>query len=201
MKCLFIDTSNSFINIYIVKDDSVLVYKKVETLRDMANTIMPLIRQSFNEIDFNIKDVDKIFVTIGPGSFTGVRVGITVAKTIAWSLNIDVYPISTLEYLSSIDTKYSRIMPIIDARRGNVFTSVYDNYLNKLEDEKLIGYEDINKDEDTLVVSYDGVYESTISNVDIIKIINKHLDDKAINPHKLVPNYLKKTEAEEKLND
>jgi len=201
MKCLFIDTSNSFINIYIVKDDSVLVYKNVKTLKDMANTIMPLIRQSFNEIDFNIKDVDKIFVTIGPGSFTGVRVGITVAKTIAWGLNIDVYPISTLEYLSSIDTKYSRIMPIIDARRGNVFTSVYDNYLNKLEDEKLIGYEDINKDEDTLVVSYDGVYESTISNVDIIKLINKHLDDKAINPHKLVPNYLKKTEAEEKLND
>lgn len=201
MKCLFIDTSNSFINIYIVKDDSVLVYKKVETLRDMANTIMPLIREAFNEIDFNIKDVDKIFVTIGPGSFTGVRVGITVAKTIAWGLSIDVYPISTLEYLSSIDTKYSRIMPIIDARRGNVFTSVYDNYLNKLEDEKLIGYEDINKDEDTLVVSYDGVYESTISNVDIIKLINKHLDDKAINPHKLVPNYLKKTEAEEKLND
>ena len=201
MKCLFIDTSNSFINIYIVKDDSVLVYKKVETLRDMANTIIPLIREAFNEIDFNIKDVDKIFVTIGPGSFTGVRVGITVAKTIAWGLSIDVYPISTLEYLSSIDTKYSRIMPIIDARRENVFTSVYDNYLNKLEDEKLIGYEDINKDEDTLVVSYDGVYESTISNVDIIKLINKHLDDKAINPHKLVPNYLKKTEAEEKLND
>ena len=201
MKCLFIDTSNSFINIYIVKDDSVLVYKNVKTLKDMANTIMPLIREAFNEIDFNIKDVDKIFVTIGPGSFTGVRVGITVAKTIAWGLSIDVYPISTLEYLSSIDTKYSRIMPIIDARRGNVFTSVYDNYLNKLEDEKLIGYEDINKDEDTLVVSYDGVYESTISNVDIIKLINKHLDDKAINPHKLVPNYLKKTEAEEKLND
>lgn len=201
MKCLFIDTSNSFINIYIVKDDSVLVYKNVKTLKDMANTIMPLIRQSFNEVNFDIKDVDKIFVTIGPGSFTGVRVGITVAKTISWSLNIDVYPISTLEYLSSIDTKYSRIIPIIDARRGNVFTAVYDNYLNKLEDEKLIGYEDINKDEDTLVVSYDGVYESTISNVDIIKIINKHLDDKAINPHKLVPNYLKKTEAEEKLND
>lgn len=201
MKCLFIDTSNSFINIYIVKDDSVLVYKNVKTLKDMANTIMPLIREAFNEIDFNIKDVDKIFVTIGPGSFTGVRVGITVAKTIAWGLSNDVYPISTLEYLSSIDTKYSRIMPIIDARRGNVFTSVYDNYLNKLEDEKLIGYEDINKDEDTLVVSYDGVYESTISNVDIIKLINKHLDDKAINPHKLVPNYLKKTEAEEKLND
>ena len=73
MKCLFIDTSNSFINLYIVEDNKVLVYKHVETLRQMANTIMPLIRESFNEGDFDIKDIDKIFVTVGPGSFTGVR--------------------------------------------------------------------------------------------------------------------------------
>lgn len=201
MKYLFIDTSNSFINIYIVEDNKVLVYKHVETLKDMANTIMPLIRESFNDVSFDIKDVDKIFVTVGPGSFTGIRVGITVAKTISWGLNISVYPISTLEYLASIDTDYNKIKPIIDARRGNVFTSVYDNCLNKLEDEKLIGYEDINKDEDTLFVSYDGVYNSDISNVNIIKLIKKHANDKSVNPHKLVPNYLKKTEAEEKLND
>lgn len=201
MKYLFIDTSNSFINIYIVEDNKVLVYKHVETLKDMANTIMPLIREAFNDVSFDIKDVDKIFVTVGPGSFTGIRVGITVAKTISWGLNISVYPISTLEYLASIDTDYNKIKPIIDARRGNVFTSVYDNCLNKLEDEKLIGYEDINKDEDTIFVSYDGVYNSDISNVNIIKLIKKHDNDKSVNPHKLVPNYLKKTEAEEKLND
>ncbi len=201
MKYLFIDTSNSFINIYIVEDSKVLVYKHVETLREMANTIMPLIRESFNEVSFDIKDVDKIFVTVGPGSFTGVRVGITVAKTISWSLNIPVYPISTLEYLASCDTSYNKIIPIIDARRGNVFTSVYDNCLNKLEDEKIIGYEDIHKDKDTLFVSYDGVYDSTISNVDIIKLITKHINDERVNPHMLIPNYLKKTEAEEKLND
>lgn len=201
MKYLFIDTSNSFINIYIVEDNKVLVYKHLETLKDMANTIMPLIREAFNDVSFDIKDVDKIFVTVGPGSFTGIRVGITVAKTISWGLNISVYPISTLEYLASIDTDYNKIKPIIDARRGNVFTSVYDNCLNKLEDEKLIGYEDINKDEDTLFVSYDGVYNSDISNVNIIKLIKKHANDKSVNQHKLVPNYLKKTEAEEKLND
>ncbi len=201
MKYLFIDTSSSFVNIYIIEDSNVLVYKKIETLKDMANSIMPLIRDSFKEVDFDIKDIDKIFVTVGPGSFTGVRVGITVAKTIAWGLNIPVYPISTLEYLASIDTNCNKIISIIDARRGNVFSAVYDLNLNKLDTEKLVGYDELSKDDDTLVVSYDGVYNSTISNVNILKIVNKHLDDKSINPHKLVPNYLKKTEAEENLND
>ena len=201
MRYLFIDTSNSFINIYIVNDETVLVHKKVETLKDMANTIMPLIRESFNEINFDIKDVDKIFVTNGPGSFTGIRVGITVAKTISWGLNIPVYPISTLEYLASISTNYNKIISIIDARRGNVFAGFYDSNLNKLEDEKMVSYDAIDIPNDTVVVSYDGVHDSKILDIDIIKLINKHRNDNKINPHMLVPNYLKKTEAEEKLND
>ena len=201
MRYLFIDTSNSFINIYIVNDETVLVHKKVETLKDMANTIMPLIRESFNEINFDIKDVDKIFVTNGPGSFTGIRVGITVAKTISWGLNIPVYPISTLEYLASINTNYNKIISIIDARRGNVFAGFYDSNLNKLEDEKIISYDSINKNDDTIIVSCDGVYDSKVFDIDIVKLINKHKNDNKINPHMLVPNYLKKTEAEEKLND
>ena len=201
MKYLFIDTSSSYVNIYIIKDKSVLVSKSYHTLKDMANSIMPLIRESFNEVCFKVNDINKIFVTVGPGSFTGVRVGITVAKTIAWSLNIPVYPISTLEYLASIDTTYKRIISIIDARRGNVFDGFYDSDLNKLDTEKLLSYESLDITDDTMVVSYDGVYNSNISSVDIIKLINKHLNDSAINPHKLVPNYLKKTEAEEKLND
>lgn len=198
---LFIDTSNSFINIYIVKDNSILAHKKVETLKDMANTIIPLIRDLFNEVNFKINDVDKIFVTLGPGSFTGIRLGITVAKTISWSLSIPVYPISTLEYLASINTKCDKIISIIDARRGNVFAGFYDSNLCKLDIEKLVRYESLDISDDNIVVSYDGVYDSSVSNVDILKLINKHLDDKAINPHELIPNYLKKTEAEEKLND
>lgn len=201
MKYLFIDTSNSFINIYIIEDNKVLIYKHVETLKDMANKIMPLIRESFNEVIFDIKDIDKIFVTVGPGSFTGLRVGIIVAKTISWSLKIPVYPISTLEYLASIDTDYNRIISIIDARRGNVFAGFYDNELNVLDSEKIVCNDELLKGDDTLLVSYDGVYDSEVADVDIIKLIKKHINDKSINPHKLIPNYLKKIEAEEKLDD
>ena len=201
MKYLFIDTSSSFVNIYIIEDSNVLVYKKIETLKDMANSIMPLIRDSFKEVDFDIKDIDKIFVTVGPGSFTGVRVGITVAKTIAWGLNIPVYPISTLEYLACIDTKFNNIISIIDARRKNVFAGYYDSNLNKIKNEELVSIDSIKKYENTIFVSYDGVYDSVVIDTNIIKLINKHLNDKSVNPHELVPNYLKKTEAEEKIDD
>ena len=201
MKYLFIDTSNSFINIYIVKDKEVLNKKHYQTLKDMANSIMPLIRESFNEVDFKVNEIDKIFVTVGPGSFTGVRVGITVAKTISWSLNIPVYPISTLEYLACVDTKYNKIISIIDARRENVFAGYYDSNLNRIKNEELVSIDSIKKNEDTILVSYDGVYDSVVIETNIIKLINKHLNDKSVNPHELVPNYLKKTEAEEKIND
>lgn len=201
MKFLFIDTSNSFINIYIVRDNEVLIKKKYHTLKDMANSIMPLIRECFNEVGFKVNNIDKIFVTIGPGSFTGIRVGITVAKTISWSLIIPVYPISTLEYLASVNTKYNKIISIIDARRENVFAGYYDSKLNKIKDEEHTNIESIKKNEDTILVSYDGVYDSEIIDVDIVKLINKHINDKSVNPHELNPNYLKKTEAEEKLND
>ena len=201
MKCLFIDTSSSFVNIYIIKDNNVLVSKSYHTLKDIANSIMPLIRESFNEVGFKVKDIDKIFVTVGPGSFTGVRVGITVAKTISWSLNIPVYPISTLEYLACIDTKFNNIISIIDARRKNVFAGYYDSNLNKIKNEELVSIDSIKKYENTIFVSYDGVYDSVVIDTNIIKLINKHLNDKSVNPHELVPNYLKKTEAEEKIDD
>ena len=201
MRSLLLDTSNSFINIYVVENNEILVEEHIKVLKDMSNIIMPKIRELFDRLDFDIKDVDKLFVTIGPGSFTGVRIGITVIKTIGYSLNIPICPISTLEYLASISTDEKRILSIIDARRGNVFAGYYDNNLDRIKEEELISYEDINKNNYDIVVSYDGVYNSNVINVDILKLINKHLNDKSINPHSLVPNYLKKTEAEEKLND
>ena len=201
MRSLLLDTSNSFINIYVVENNEILVEEHIKVLKDMSNIIMPKIRELFDRLDFDIKDVDKLFVTIGPGSFTGVRIGITVIKTIGYSLNIPICPISTLEYLASISTDEKRILSIIDARRGNVFAGYYDNNLDRIKEEELISYDDINKNNYDIVVSYDGVYNSNVINVDILKLINKHLNDKSINPHSLVPNYLKKTEAEEKLND
>lgn len=201
MKYLFLDTSAFFINSHIIVDDKIVSEMKIKVEKDMSNKIIPLISAQFNSQQFKISELDKIFVTNGPGSFTGIRVGLTVAKVVATSFNIPLVLISSLEYLSSIDTTYKKIIPIIDARRGNVYTAIYDSDLNLIEEEKLRAFDLINIDEESILTSYDGFNNSNVSNVDIIKLIKKHKNDKGVDAHKADANYLKKTEAEEKLND
>ena len=201
MISLFIDTHDKDINLVLYKDGTILDKNIKESERHHSDFIMPMLKELLDRNNLTVHDLNEIFVVNGPGSFTGVRVGITVAKTISWGLNIPVYPISTLQYLASINTDKNRIISIIDARRGNVFVGVYDRDLNLLDKEKLISYSDLIINDDDIIVSYDGIYNSSIIKNDIIKLINYHLNDEDINPHHLIPNYLKKTEAEEKLND
>ena len=79
-------------------------------------------------------DVKRIYVGYGPGSFTGVRIGLTIAKTYAYTLNIKLVPISSLQILAST-IEEDEIVSLIDARRGYVFAGVYDKELNSIIDD------------------------------------------------------------------
>lgn len=197
MRCLFIDTSSFFINVAIVEDDNILFNHKETIEKDMSSKIMPIIREGFNKVSFDIKDLDKLFVVNGPGSFTGVRVGVTVAKTIAWSLHIDLIPLSSLEVMASTSSDKKYNVGVIDARRGNVFAGIYDQELNCIKEDRFISFEELKQE---INADYE-IIDSDNNNPSINKVINKHINDKPINPHILKPNYLKLTEAEEKLND
>ena len=202
MKILFIDTSTLYLNIAIIEDDKIIFNHKEKVEKDMSSKIIPIIDSGFKKCSFNIKDISKIFVVNGPGSFTGVRIGVTVAKTIAWSLNIDLIPLSSLEFIASTNSSKKYRVPMIDARRGNVFAGIYDENLFNIFPDQLISYEQLSKKIDE---SYEQISYHLENNLkpdgNIIKVINKHLLDIPINPHLLKPNYLKLTEAEEKLND
>ena len=195
MMYLLIDTSLKYPTVSIVEEDKILYLFHEEIDSDMSSKIMPIIDEGFKNINKNIIDIDKIFVVNGPGSFTGVRIGVTIAKTIAWALKKDIVTISSLEFMATtkVDTNY--IVPIIDARRGNVFAGIYDKDLNIIKDDKLINLEELKNsiDSNYTIISYD------LNNIDIdvLKIINKHKNDKSLNPHEVNPNYLKLTEAEE----
>lgn len=192
MKYLFIDTATSDLIISIIKDME-MIYCFNEEVKESSSKIMAVIDEAFNKTNIKPTDIDKIFVVNGPGSFTGIRVGLTLAKVMAWSLNIPLIPLSKLELLATISNS-NKIMPMIDARRGYVYGGVYDNNLNVIYNDSHILKEDLlNKATDYEIVT-EGL-------VDIIKIIKKHENDKPVNPHTLKPNYLKLTEAEEKLND
>ena len=206
MISLFIDTSISFPTISLVKDAEVLFNFHEEIKSDMSSKILSIIDLGLEKSKLSIKSINKIFVVTGPGSFTGVRIGVTIAKTIAWSLNIPVVPISSLEYMSTTNTNKNYLVSMIDARRGNVFAGIYDNNLNCVKKDILVNKEELLEDIDNSnyeLLSYDN-FEDVIKPIpNVLKIINKYMDDNGVNPHTLKPNYLKLTEAEEKrlLND
>ena len=201
MKYLLIDTTTSYITVSIIENNSVIYNYHNNIISDISSKIIPIIDESFKNLGFSIKDIDKIFVVNGPGSFTGIRVGVTIAKVIAWTLKKDIIPISSLELMASTDTNKKYIVPMIDARRNNVFAGIYDRELNVLMKDTLIDKDTLlsNLGSDYQLISYDNLnLDNAIKPYPVIeKIISKHIDDSGINAHNLNPNYLKLTEAEE----
>ena len=200
MISLFIDTSISFPTVSIIKDNRVLFNFHEEIKNDMSSKILSIIDLGLKENNLSIKSLKKIFVVTGPGSFTGVRIGVTIAKTIAWSLRIPVIPISSLEYMSTTNTDKKYIVSMIDARRGNVFAGIYDINLNSIKKDLLINKQELLsniKIDEYELISYDDFKDTIRPEPIVLKIINKYINDNGVNPHNLKPNYLKLTEAEE----
>lgn len=201
MISLVIDTSSSYVTVSIIKDNTLVHEFKKKVDNDIASKIMPIINMELVESGIDIKDVEKIFVVNGPGSFTGVRIGVTIAKTIAWALNINVVPISSLELIATTPATNKYLVPLIDARRGNVYAGVYDADLNVIADDKLVGISEILRYDNSeyTFISYDEIkgIDTIKPDTNILKIVMKHMSDEGINAHSLKPKYLKLTEAEE----
>lgn len=201
MRTLLIDTTTSNITVSIVENDKVLYQHNENIISNMSSKILPIIDRGLNSLKLKLDDIDKIFVVNGPGSFTGIRVGVTVAKTIAWALKKEIIPISSLELMATTPTDKKYLVPMIDARRGNVFAGIYDKDLNCVEVDKLTDLKELTEKltVDYELLSYDNVTIDGVKkpNINIIKIIEKHKSNSGINPHNLNPNYLKLTEAQE----
>lgn len=202
MKILFLDTSSFFVTIAILEDDKVIYEFKDYITDDMSSKVMPIISDVFTKVSFSIKDIDKIFVVNGPGSFTGVRIGVTIAKTIAWALNKPISTISSLEYLATTQCDSKYIIPMIDARRGFVFAGVYDSNLNNILNDCYINIKELEKYYDnSTIISFNDIENCVKPNLDVSKIVRKHINDEPIQSHLVKPQYLKNTEAEEKLKE
>src|SRR5699024_9282983 len=88
--------------------------------------LMPAIHQMMNEVHIKPAQLEKIIVSKGPGSYTGVRIGLSTAKSLAWALNIPVVGVSSLEALAWQGRFFhGYICPFFDARRGMVYTGLY----------------------------------------------------------------------------
>ena len=206
MITLFIDTSTTTLTIALIKDDKLLEESTVSSSEHSKYT-MPEIEKLFKNNNIEPKSVNKIMVTNGPGSFTGIRIGVTIAKTYAWACNINVVPISTLKAFALSLNNYDYYIPMIDARRGYVYTGVYDKEYNEIINDTYISLdmlkENIKDLNNICFISNDNIKDIKTNNVklDVQKIYDYYKNNDGVNPHSLMPNYLKKTEAEEKFGD
>src|SRR5699024_6479156 len=92
-----------------------------------STRLMPTIVSLMDDLNIQPDELAKIVVAQGPGSYTGVRIGITTAKSMAWALNIPIYSVSSLNVLTYNGRFFNGlIFPFFDARRNNVFTGLYE---------------------------------------------------------------------------
>jgi tRNA threonylcarbamoyladenosine biosynthesis protein TsaB len=138
MLIVTIDNSLDLLNIAVADDEKILAEQNVKSSQTTSEIIATFLASALADADRAIADIKAIFVTLGPGSFTGVRVSLAFCKGIASAKNIPLIGVPTLDVLaqslSHMEGYY--LCPIIDAKKSEVFLSLY--YASKGELKKLL---------------------------------------------------------------
>ncbi|MGM8216729.1 tRNA (adenosine(37)-N6)-threonylcarbamoyltransferase complex dimerization subunit type 1 TsaB [Bacillaceae bacterium W0354] len=134
MITLGIDTSNQPMSVALANEDELIAEMTINVKRNHSIQLMPAIDHLLKQANVTPKDLNRIAVAEGPGSYTGLRIGMTTAKTLAWTLNIPIVAVSSLKLLAA-NLLYTDglICPYFDARRGNVFTGLYQAAAGKIQ--------------------------------------------------------------------
>lgn len=127
MKILGIDTTTKFLCLGICHNDRVYEYN-LEAGRKLSGLIAVAIERAVDALGWRINDIDYFAVGLGPGSFTGIRVGVATIKGLAFSLDKPVIGVPTLDILAMNSGRQGGYaVPVVDARRGLIYSSVYRN--------------------------------------------------------------------------
>lgn len=188
MYSLIIDSATKLLYIALVDDEKVLFEKYISGFNDHAKHIVLEIENALKENSLKALDLARVITGVGPGSYTGVRMSVTVAKTFACLSDIKLYSISTLKLMSSGYDETT--LTAIDARHGMVFGAIYNN-MEEVVPECLIDLEELKKNE------YNNIATESMFKVDALKV--SKCATLVSNPFTLIPNYLRDTEAERNL--
>ncbi|MDQ7112071.1 tRNA (adenosine(37)-N6)-threonylcarbamoyltransferase complex dimerization subunit type 1 TsaB [Staphylococcus simulans] len=209
---LLLDTSNKPMSLAVMQDENILVEHTTNIKRNHSVQLMPAIQKIIEEAGITKRDINAIIVAKGPGSYTGLRIGVTTAKTLAYALNTELYGVSSLEALAATlpDTQTEQlIVPVFDARREAVYTGVYQyqegQLVNLLEDQYML-ITDLNnylnqQQQPHVFVGHDLENITELLNGPIIHqlpnaSVMQSLITQPENIHTFKPDYLKLSEAE-----
>lgn len=143
MRILAIDTSSQVASVAILEDEKLLGEMTINHPRTHSQKLMPIIETLCSSLDLKISDMDRIAVAGGPGSFTGVRIGLSAAKALAHPFNLPVVMISSLKGLAYNLPGYDGVVcPVLDARRGEVYTAAFrwqsDSLITMIDDQPML---------------------------------------------------------------
>ncbi len=189
MYTIICDSATSTLYMALLKDNLVLTEKYYNDLKGHSEHIVSGIYQMLEENKVQALDIDKFICGIGPGSYTGVRMAVTVAKMFGAFTKAKIYQISTLCLMSSGSS--GKTLTYIDARNGNVFGAIYENG-NVIINDSFVEYDQIAKN------NYDNVVKNGEFRVNPKIVIEKA--SLVVEPDLLIPNYLRDTEAERNLH-
>lgn len=131
MKIILIETSTSLCSAAIAEDGAIVAVRESAGTREHASLTAPFVKEMLDERGLKARDCDAVCVSMGPGSYTGLRVGVSTAKGLCFGAGIPLLAIDTMEilYQQGIDAVseggFKYIVPMIDARRMEVYAAVY----------------------------------------------------------------------------
>jgi tRNA threonylcarbamoyl adenosine modification protein YeaZ len=192
MNRLFIDTATKYLCIGIAKDEKVIYKFQQEAIKKQSELTIPFLQKALKENNLELKDIDEVTVTIGPGSFTGIRIGMCVAKVLASLNNIPLKAISSLNSYASLGNK----IVILDAKAKRVYLGIYNDNQKVIDEcvveistlkEMLKDYPDYDVVLDAHLLDLDSEEIDVIENMNRISLTS----DVVENIDSLVPIYLK----------
>lgn len=205
MTCLFLNTATNYLSLALIKNNEVIdeVYEQLD--KNLSKMALERIRQMLLKNNTKVEEIENIICVSGPGSFTGLRVGVTIAKSMSWVLKCKLLSASSLQVMaSSIEDTY--VVPLINARHDHVYAGIYDKNKKPVMKDCYIEIENLKKELEKLDGSYTLVssdnfdFEVEKYKPNIKKFLEIY-ENKEEDVFLFEPNYLKKTQAEEELND
>lgn len=213
LKILCIDTSSNLCSVAILENTTLINKLELNNGLTHSETLMPLIKKILNNSKISLKDIDLLAVDIGPGSFTGLRIGIATVKAFSDSLNIPCIGISSLEILAYNIKKDGIICSTIDCKNNNCYFALYElnsNNYTILEEPQANSIENIinliNSKYANKSINYvgNGIKNETNSNYLDIENLGiaafKKFNNNCINKN-ILPLYLKKPQAQQQLEE
>lgn len=126
MKILAIDTSTDYLSLAVADSEKIIARYHRRTNRNHSRLIIPAISNLVRNVRLSIKDIDAFAISIGPGSFTGLRIGVATVKGLAYALNKPIVAIPTLDVIARNAKSFRGVIcPVIDARKSKVYACLY----------------------------------------------------------------------------